>query len=90
MTVHFDSLWYPPAGEVIGRVSELFSCQLEHTWYMPDAERCGYNRYDRGEHVDGGRIAAKVEEGKVIHLTYADQGFSAVVTECSSRLIAGC
>ncbi|MDL1247518.1 DUF1281 domain-containing protein [Yersinia pestis] len=73
LTVHFDSPWYPPAGEVIGRVSELFSCQVEHTWYMPDAERSGYDRYDRGEHVDGGRIAAKVEDGEVIHLTYADQ-----------------
>ncbi|MGP3083638.1 DUF1281 domain-containing protein, partial [Serratia nevei] len=41
--------------------------------HMPDAERSGYDRYDRGEHVDGGRIAAEVEAGEVIHLTYADK-----------------
>lgn len=54
-------------------MSEQFSCRVEHTWYMPDAERSGYDRYDRGEHVDGGRIAAEVGAGEVIHLTYADK-----------------
>ncbi|MOA63608.1 hypothetical protein D3C78_1893900 [compost metagenome] len=46
---------------------------MEHTWYRPEAERSGYDRYDRGEHVDGGRIAAEVEVGEVIHLAYVDK-----------------
>lgn len=69
LTVHFDSPWYPPAGEVIGILSEQFSCQVEHSWYLSDAERSGYDRYDRGEHVDAGRITAGVPEGEVIYLT---------------------
>ncbi len=40
---------------------------------MSDAERSGYDRYDRGEHVDGGRIAAEGGAGEVIQLTYADK-----------------
>lgn len=67
LTAHFDSPWYPPAGEVIGAVSEPFSCQVEHIWTMPDAGRSGYDRYDRG------RIATEVDAGEVIHLTYPDK-----------------
>ncbi|AOV10051.1 MULTISPECIES: DUF1281 domain-containing protein [Enterobacteriaceae] len=70
LTVHFDSPWYPPEGEVIGVLSEQFSCQVEHAWFMPDAERSGYDCYDRGEHVDGGRIEP---EDEVVYLTYADK-----------------
>lgn len=73
LTVHFDSPWYPPAGEVIGMLSDQFSCQVEHSWYMADAQRSGYDRYDRGEHVDGGRISAEAPESEVIYLTYADK-----------------
>ncbi|MNH38372.1 hypothetical protein D3C79_993920 [compost metagenome] len=40
---------------------------------MADAQRSGYDRYDRGEHVDGGRITAEAPEGEVIYLTYADK-----------------
>ncbi|MCX8966308.1 DUF1281 domain-containing protein [Erwinia psidii] len=70
LTVHFDSPWYPPAGGVIGVLSEKFSCQAEHTWTMPDTGRSGYDRYDHG---DGGRITDEVSEGEVIYLTYADK-----------------
>ncbi|ELQ9312408.1 DUF1281 domain-containing protein, partial [Serratia marcescens] len=73
LTVDFDSPWYPPVGEVMETVSAQFSCQVEHTWYMPDKERSGYDRYDRGEHVDGGRIGAEVEAGEAFPLTYADK-----------------
>lgn len=69
LTVHFDSPWYPPAGEIIMVLSETFSCQVEHTWHMPDAQRSGYDRYDRGEQVDGGRITADAPGGEVISLT---------------------
>jgi len=40
---------------------------------LPSDARSAYDRYDRGEHVDGGRIAAEVEVGEVIHLTYTDK-----------------
>ncbi len=73
LTVHFDSPWYPPAGEVIGVLSAKFSCQIEHAWHMPDPGRSGYDRYDQGEHVDGGRITTEAPAGEVIHLTYADK-----------------
>ncbi len=75
LLVHFDSPWYPPAGEVIGALSEQFSCQVEHSWYMADRGRSGYDRYDCGEHVDGGRIKPETDVGEVIPLTYADKDF---------------
>lgn len=46
---------------------------MEHSWYMADAQCSGYDRYDRGEHVGGGQIAAPAEAGEVIYLTYADK-----------------
>ncbi|HEI8955461.1 TPA: DUF1281 domain-containing protein [Serratia liquefaciens] len=73
LTVHFDSPWYPPAGEVIRILSEQFSCQVEHSWHMTEAGRSGYDRYDNGEHVDGGRIVPEFLGGEVIQLTYADK-----------------
>lgn len=39
---------------------------------MQDAERSGYDCYDRGEHVDGGRIMAEASD-EVVFLTYADK-----------------
>ncbi|VEA67719.1 Uncharacterised protein [Serratia plymuthica] len=51
-------------------LSERFSCQVEHSWFMADAQRSGY---DRGEHVDGGRISAEAPESEVIYLTYTDK-----------------
>lgn len=45
----------------------------EHSWFMADAQRSGYDCYDRGEHVDGGRISAGAPESEVIYLTYADK-----------------
>ncbi|CAI1738910.1 Uncharacterised protein [Serratia plymuthica] len=53
-------------------LSEQFSCQVEHSWYMADVQRNGYDRYDRGEHVGGGRISTEAPESEVIYLTYAD------------------
>ncbi|MBE0981488.1 hypothetical protein IH772_31080, partial [Escherichia coli] len=38
-----------------------------------DAGRSGYDRYDNGEHVDGGRIEPEVLGGEVIQFTYADK-----------------
>lgn len=43
LTVHFASPWYPPAGEVIGRVSELFSCQVD-----PDPKSCSIQKQNSG------------------------------------------
>ncbi len=74
LTVHFDSPWYPPAGEVIGMLSTQFNCQVEHSWDMSDAGRSGYDRYDHGEYVDGGRIEPEALSGEVTQLTYADKG----------------
>lgn len=85
LTVHFDSPWYPPAGEVIGILSAQYSCQTEHTWHMPAAKRSGYDRYDHGEHVDSGRITAEDGAGEVIYLAGPERGEA----PASSTAVAG-
>ena len=50
----FDTPWYPPSGEVMGEMSELFDCEIRHYWKSVDEGFSGYNCFDRGDHVDSG------------------------------------
>lgn len=50
----FDTPWYPPSGEVMGEMSELFDCEIRHYWKSEDEGFSGYNCFDRGDHVDSG------------------------------------
>lgn len=54
LTLTFMSPWYPPSGEVMGQLSQLFDCEIRHYWNSPDAGTSGYNCFDRGDHVDSG------------------------------------
>ena len=87
LTVHFDSPWYPPAGGVIGTVSDLFQLPGGTYLVLPDAKRSDLIATTAASMSTAGRIAAEVEVGEVIHLTLRRQGFRAVVIQFSSWLI---
>lgn len=53
LTLHLDSPWYPPSGELVAAVSRLFECEIRHSYSEPVSGISGYNCYDQGEHVDG-------------------------------------
>ena len=59
LTLSFASPWYPPSGEVMGEMSQLFDCEIRHYWISPDAGTSGYNCFDRGDHVDSGPYLAE-------------------------------
>ncbi|MFP1887056.1 DUF1281 domain-containing protein [Lonsdalea quercina] len=54
LTLNLSSPWYPPSGEVMGQMSQLFDCEIRHYWISPEAGTSGYNCFDRGDHVDSG------------------------------------
>lgn len=59
LTLSFRSPWFPPSGEVMGEMSQLFDCEIRHYWISPEAGTSGYNCFDRGDHVDSGPYPAE-------------------------------
>ncbi|MPN54654.1 hypothetical protein SDC9_202326 [bioreactor metagenome] len=59
LTLSFASPWYPPSGEVMGIMSQMFDCEIRHYWISPDAGTSGFNCFDRGDHVDSGPYPAE-------------------------------
>ncbi|WP_261641057.1 DUF1281 domain-containing protein [Erwinia mallotivora] len=54
LTLILSTSWYPPSGEVMGEMSQMFDCEIRHYWLSPDISLSGYNCFDRGDHVDSG------------------------------------
>ncbi|QLH61955.1 DUF1281 domain-containing protein [Serratia symbiotica] len=60
LTLTLSSPWYPPSGEVMGEMSQLFDCEIRHYWISPEAGLSGYSCFDQGDHVDSGPYPAEV------------------------------
>lgn len=65
LLVQFDTRGYPPAGEVMAALSALYSCQIEHAWYIAETGKSGYDCFDLGEHVNSGNVPDGAHVGAV-------------------------
>lgn len=76
LIVQFDSLGYPPTGELMAALSALYSCQIEHAWHVDETGRKGYDCYDLGEHVKSGNFSNGNNTAEVVYLNNARFGGS--------------